>query len=117
MDQIAVLTGQIIIIALCALLISFAGLRVLHVFEKFAFIPILITMIILAGCAGAHGKLADRGDEPVPTAANVLSFVSLIVGWSLSWSPLASDFFAYHSPAIPSWKIFLSVRATLADVC
>lgn len=73
-------------------------------------------MVILAGCAGAGGKLANRGDEPAPTAANVLSFVSLIVGWTLSWAPLASDFFAYHSPAIPSWKIFLSVRRVPADL-
>jgi purine-cytosine permease-like protein len=60
--------------------------------ERVAGIPVLISFIILAGFAGRNGQLSNRPEVPPANAARVLSFITLIFGWTISWSPLAADF-------------------------
>ena len=89
-------TVGIVIIALLALLISFCGFKVLHLYERFAWIPALIAIIIATGCGGK--QLSAQVNAPAATAPLVLSFGGLVASYMLPWAALASDFSTYMDP-------------------
>ncbi|KAF2118701.1 purine-cytosine permease FCY21 [Lophiotrema nucula] len=105
-------TVGIVIIALLALLISFCGFKVLHVYERWAWIPALIAIIIATGCGAKH--LADQVDVPPATASQILGFAGLIAGFMLPWAALASDFSTYMHPKSPSFRIAVYTYTGLA---
>lgn len=105
-------TVGIVIISLLALVIAFCGFRVLHVYERWAWIPALVALVIATGC-GAKG-LKEQVDVPAATAAQVLSFGSLVAGFMLPWAALASDFSTYMHPKSPPLRIAAYTYAGLA---
>lgn len=100
----------IVIVAVVSLVLSLCGYRALHAFELYACasaaaaryppsplmnqtgIPVFIAFCILAGVANSNGGLSNQAEMPPATAGRVLSFIAVIFGWTVSWSPLASDF-------------------------
>jgi NCS1 nucleoside transporter family len=104
-------TVGIIIIALLALLISFCGFRVLHLYERYAWLPALIAIVIATGCGGKHLKL--QVEAPPATAPQVLSFGGLVASFMLPWAALASDFSTYMHPKAPSFRIAVYTYAGL----
>ena len=97
-------TVGIVIIALLGMVICFMGFRVLHWYERFAWIPALIAIIVATGCGGNH--LSNQVDVPAADAATVLSYASLVAGFLIPWAALASDFITYMEPETPKWKVF-----------
>lgn len=95
----------IVIVALCAMVISFCGFKVLHVYEMVAWAPALLTIVIATGCGGSQLHLQAATDSA--TAAGVLSFGMIVASYMIPWACLASDFTTYFNPAAPSWRIFL----------
>ena len=98
-------TVGIVIICLLALVISFCGFRVLHLYEKWACIPALIALIIAAGCGGK--SLSHQVEVAPATAPTILSFGGLVASFMLPWAALASDFSTYMHPKAPSLRIAL----------
>lgn len=105
-------TAGIVIIAVLALGICFCGFRVLHVYERWAWIPALAALVIATGC-GAKG-LANQVEAPAATAAQVLSFGGLVASFMLPWAALASDFSTYMHPKAPTFRIALYTYVGLA---
>ncbi|KAF2128993.1 hypothetical protein P153DRAFT_386188 [Dothidotthia symphoricarpi CBS 119687] len=105
-------TVGIVIISALALLISFCGFRVLHVYERWAWIPALLALLIATGC-GASGLHRQTAVEPA-TAPQILSFGALVASFMLPWAALASDFSTYMAPAAPRARIFTYTYAGLA---
>lgn len=99
-------TVGIVIIALCAMALSFFGFKVLHFYEMVAWAPALLMIVIATGCGGSKLHLQVAPTEP-PTAAAVLSFGMIVASYMIPWACLSSDFTTYFNPAAPSWKIFL----------
>ncbi|KAK4064391.1 hypothetical protein Trihar35433_7908 [Trichoderma harzianum] len=95
----------IVIIAVLSLLVSFCGFRVLHIYETYAFIPAIISVVIATGCAGSGLKKQAAPETPA-TAANVLNFGMIIASYQIPWAALASDFTTYFDPKVPSWRVF-----------
>ncbi|RFU73958.1 cytosine-purine permease [Trichoderma arundinaceum] len=95
----------IIIIAVLSLLVSFCGFRVLHIYETYAFIPAIISVVIATGCAGSGLKKQATPEEPA-TAANILNFGMIVASYQLPWAALASDFTTYFDPKVSSWRVF-----------
>jgi purine-cytosine permease-like protein len=93
-------TVGIVIIALIALLISFCGIKVLHQFERYAWIPSLIAIIIATGCGGS--KLSQQAETEPPVAATVLSYAGLVAGFLIPWGAMSSDFATYIRPDAPA---------------
>lgn len=89
----------IVIIALIALVISFCGIKALHQFERYAWIPSLIAIIIATGCGGSN--LSKQVEVEPPSAATVLSFGGLIAGFLIPWAAMSSDFATYIRPDAP----------------
>lgn len=96
-------TVGIVIIAVVALVLSFFGVKVLHQYERYAWIPVFVGVLVATGCGGS--KLHLQTVAAPAEAATVLSFGALIAGFFLPWGTLASDFVVYHDPDLPSWKI------------
>ncbi|KEY74675.1 hypothetical protein S7711_05428 [Stachybotrys chartarum IBT 7711] len=95
----------IVIIALLSLLISFAGFKVLHFYETYAFIPAVITIAIAAGCGG-H-RLVDQVVPAQPaTAPQIISFGMIVASYMIPWAAIASDLTTYFDPKVPSWRVF-----------
>ncbi|KAL7926979.1 permease for cytosine/purines, uracil, thiamine, allantoin domain-containing protein [Trichoderma austrokoningii] len=95
----------IIIIAVLSLLVSFCGFRILHIYETYAFIPAIISVVIATGCAGSGLKKQAAPAEPA-MAADVLNFGMIVASYQIPWAALASDFTTYFDPKVPSWRVF-----------
>ncbi|KAL0579277.1 hypothetical protein V5O48_002731 [Marasmius crinis-equi] len=97
----------IVIIAVISLVvcISFCGYDVLNWYERLAWFPVLVVYVVALGVGGKNLYNVPPA-EPV-TASRVLSFASVIAGFVVTYSSLASDFTSYYRPDAPSWRIFL----------
>lgn len=95
----------IVIVACVALFISFFGYRVLYHYEKWAWIPTLISLVVATGFGGKY--LANQHTPPPATAVPILSFGGLLAGFLIPWAALSSDYCAYFHPSVNSY-VFLS---------
>ena len=89
----------IVIMALIGLFISFMGYRVLHHYERWAWIPSLIALTIATGCGG--NLLKNQAATEPATARAVLSFACVVISFTVTWTTMASDFCVYMQPDIP----------------
>ncbi|OAX40581.1 hypothetical protein K503DRAFT_687249 [Rhizopogon vinicolor AM-OR11-026] len=94
----------IVIIYIIALLISFMGYRVLNWYERVAWFPVLIAFLVALGVGGKNLYNAQPA-EPA-TSATILSFASVIAGFVITYSAMASDFTMYYDPTVSQTKIF-----------
>jgi purine-cytosine permease-like protein len=85
--------------ALIALVVAFMGDKVLHFYQRFAWMPSFIALLILAGCGASRLKIQTETQPAM--AYDVLSFASKVVSYTLSWSFSASDFCVYIQPTEP----------------
>ncbi|KAK7437505.1 hypothetical protein VKT23_018577 [Stygiomarasmius scandens] len=95
----------IVIIALISVFLSFCGYTVLNWYERLAWIPVLVSFLVALGLGGQH--LSTTAPSEPATAVSVLSFASVIAGFVITYSSLASDFTSYYRPDVPSLKIAL----------
>ncbi|KAK4239680.1 permease for cytosine/purines, uracil, thiamine, allantoin-domain-containing protein [Achaetomium macrosporum] len=95
----------IVITAILTLGISFCGFRVLHSFERYAWISALISIIIAVGCGGKELHKQVVYDSP-PPASSVLSFGMIVASYMVPWACLSSDFTTYLKPDTSSYKVF-----------
>ncbi|KAL2127639.1 hypothetical protein VTI74DRAFT_10370 [Chaetomium olivicolor] len=98
-------TVGIVITAILTLGISFCGFRVLHHYERYAWIPAIISIIVAVGTGGKELHKQVTYDAP-PTAANVLSFGMIVASYMIPWACLSSDFTTYLKPDTAPVKIF-----------
>ncbi|KAF3066351.1 Purine-cytosine permease fcyB [Daldinia childiae] len=95
----------IVIMGVMALLISFCGYDVLHQYERFAWIPALVAIIITTGCGGSG--LGQQAPAEPATAGGVLSFGMIIASYMIPYACLSSDFTTYLNPKFSSVRLFL----------
>lgn len=100
----------IVIIAVVSLIVSFSGIRVLHLFERWLWAPVLVCFVVLIGVAGTgpDGLHIPSNDPPLSARA-VLGMGAIVAGYLVAWAPLGSDVTHYISPSISPYKIFLAV--------
>lgn len=96
-------TVGIVIIALLGMVVCFFGFKVLHYYERFAWIPALIVIIVATGCGG--NKLKEQVEVPNAEASTVLSFAALVAGFLIPWAALSSDFVTYMDPQTPKFVV------------
>lgn len=82
--------------------------------SRYAWIPQLLALFVLVGCAGPHfvSTTTSTGDA-VTLAANRLSFLSLCFYVPNSWAAAASDYYVYYPETTSKLKIFLLTLAGL----
>ncbi|KAF2032881.1 hypothetical protein EK21DRAFT_98700 [Setomelanomma holmii] len=99
----------IIIVAIIAWLITTFGYQIFHYYERWAWLPQLIVLCILAGVAGPQFNRASQshGDEnPSTIIGNRISFFGLTLAAAITYGGGAADYFVYYPEHASSWRIF-----------
>ena len=78
--------------------VSFCGYKALVWFERIIWFPVLVALLVALGVSGKH--LTSPPTDPASAQA-ILSFAGVIAGFTITYSPLGSDFTTYHSPDGP----------------
>ncbi|WVR07675.1 hypothetical protein IAU60_004717 [Kwoniella sp. DSM 27419] len=102
----------IVIAALIALILSFVGLRALHIVSLTTFPIMIIVFVALAGLAGGKLQLAlsDAAEAATgATASGVLGYGASLIGFTITYSALGSDFTTSLPAHTPRWKLFTCV--------
>ncbi|OCF38120.1 cytosine-purine permease [Kwoniella heveanensis CBS 569] len=102
----------IVIAALIALILSFVGLRALHIVSLTAFPLMIIVYIALAGLSGSKLHLAVSEAAAAATnvtASGVLGYGASLIGFTITYSALASDFTTSLPAHTPRLQLFLCV--------
>ncbi|KAI9830312.1 MAG: purine-cytosine permease [Phylliscum demangeonii] len=105
----------IIIIAAATFLVTVFGYKVVHLYERWSWMPSLaIFMIVLGEFAHAGGfRNVPMGSGSVE-AASVLSFAASVFGFATGWTSYAADYTVYQPAGQNRWKIFIWTFSGLA---
>ncbi|KAJ5233040.1 Purine-cytosine permease fcyB [Penicillium chermesinum] len=101
----------ILIITFCTLFITFAGYKVVHIYEKFSWIPTCIVFIIVLGTFAHSGDFINvpmNPDSFFSKAGGCLSFGSTVYGFATGWTSYAADYTVYQPADRSRRKVFLS---------
>jgi purine-cytosine permease-like protein len=97
----------IVVVAVITWGITTFGYQVFHYYERYAWLPQLIVLCILAGVAGPSFNVSSVSEgDPATLAGNRLSFFGLNLAAAITYSGGAADYFVYYPEYTPRWKIF-----------
>lgn len=87
----------IIIVAVISWVISTFGVSLVHYYERYAWVAILIVYGVLAGTAGPHFDLSAQTQGDAETqAGDRLSFFGICLAAAITYSGSAADYFVYY---------------------
>ncbi|EAW13866.1 cytosine permease [Aspergillus clavatus NRRL 1] len=99
----------ILIIAICTLLVTFAGYKVVHAYEYWSWIPTFIVFLIVLGTFAHSGDFRNLPmGVGVSELGSVLSFGSTVYGFATGWTSYAADYTVYQPADRSRRKIFFS---------
>lgn len=109
--------GCLIFVILTCVLALF-GYKIIHIYERYSAIPnFVIYLVIIARLAKSGTFTAGTMGKGKTEAGNVLSFISMVFGFTCGWAPSAADFLVYTNQSVPSWKVFVCMVAGLSLPC
>ncbi|KAF2135342.1 uncharacterized protein K452DRAFT_239548 [Aplosporella prunicola CBS 121167] len=102
----------IIVVAVVSWLVAAFGITVFHAYERWAWAPQMVALLLLYGVAGPKFDTASVSTGSGATLhGNRLSFFSLCLSAPVAWAPSAADYFVYLNEATPPWQTFASAFA------
>ncbi|KAJ0117389.1 permease [Diaporthe amygdali] len=102
---VSIAVGIVIVNLVCWVIVLF-GMRPFQQYERFAWIPQLLVLFVLIGCAGPAFDVSSASvGDAATVAANRLSFLSMCLYVPNSWSAAASDFFVYYPETTAPLKV------------
>jgi NCS1 nucleoside transporter family len=98
----------VIIIAVVSYLVSLIGLKVILIYERWAWFIYLVIFLIIFGETGRYtdNKTPASGTS-LTISGNVLSLIAVVYGSSASWSTVASDYYVLYPADVSRTKVFL----------
>jgi NCS1 nucleoside transporter family len=96
--------GSLALILVPAMCIAFSGYRVLHFYQRFAWIPVLFALFVLVGYS--HKELGNQTPTEPITARAFFNTVAFMAGYLISWGNVAGDYCVYMPPNSPKIRIF-----------
>ncbi|KAK4961403.1 Vitamin B6 transporter [Elasticomyces elasticus] len=106
--NLSVIVG-IVITALITWFVTTFGYSIFHWYERYAWLPQMIVIFILAGVAGPKFDLhanPSEGLDRLTIIGNRLSFFSLCYSAAVTYSCAGADYFVYYPESTPKWKVF-----------
>ncbi|EOD46937.1 putative purine-cytosine permease fcy22 protein [Neofusicoccum parvum UCRNP2] len=97
----------IVLTFLVGLFVSFCGYKIIHIYNRWSWIGVLVCFIITTGCGGKH--LSEQAAAEPAGAPLVLSFGCLIAGFSIAFAGVMSDYAVYFKPTAPVARMFFYV--------
>ena len=107
-NHLSVVVG-IVIVAIIAWAITTFGYHTFHYYERWAWLPQLIVLCILAGAAGPQFNIASTShgdDNPGTVPGNRISFFGLTLAAAITYGGSAADYFVYYPENASSLSIF-----------
>jgi purine-cytosine permease-like protein len=106
-NNMSVVVG-IIVVAVITWGITTFGYQIFHYYERYAWLPQLVVLCILAGVAGPGFNIHSESDgtDQATLIGNRLSFFGLNLAAAITYSGGAADYFVYYPEDTPKWKIF-----------
>jgi NCS1 nucleoside transporter family len=95
----------VLIIALLAIVVVMFGYKIVHLYERYSWMITLVCFCIIAGFGAKHFVNAPMGTGATEIS-NVLSFGTSIIGFQISWAPIAADFCVYMREDRKTWQVF-----------
>lgn len=106
--------GCLIIIG-CTILVTFFGYNVIHMYEKWSWVPNFAVFLVMIACLKKSGSFSNgEWTSGATTAGGVLSFGSSVYGFATGWTTYAADYTVYLSRSTNKYKIFFSLVFGLA---
>ncbi|KAK6457255.1 purine-cytosine permease [Scheffersomyces xylosifermentans] len=103
-----------LILVVCTILVTFFGYHVIHLYEKWSWVPNAVVFIAIIARMAMNGRFqAGEMIGGQTTAGNVLSFGGAIYGFATGWTTYASDYTVYQPRNVSAWKIFFYIFAGL----
>lgn len=105
----------ILVIAVATLIICTFGYRIVHLYEKWSWVPMFIIFLIVLGTfahSGEFNSLLPLESGPAE-AGGVLSFAASVFGFATGWTSYAADYTVYQPVGRPRRSIFLWTFAGL----
>lgn len=105
----------IIIVAVVTWVITMFGYNIVHSYERYAWIPQIVVISILAGAGGQNFDFSAPTTGDYRTRmGNRLSFFSLCLSAAITYSGIAADLFVYYPEWTPRWKMFSATMTGLS---
>ena len=112
--KISLIVG-VVIIAVVSLVISFLGLPVILVYERYAWIVYFIIFMIIFGMVGPYAdNTSPAEDTGLSLTGSVLSLIAIIYGSSASWSTMVGDYYVHYPADVSRLKVFLLTTMGIA---
>jgi len=91
------------LIILPAMFIAFAGYRALHLYQRWAWIPVIFALFVLVGYG--HQGMQKRTPVIPATTPQVFNTIALMAGYMISWGNVAGDYCVYMPPNTPKYDL------------
>ena len=79
----------VLIIGLVAIIVGLFGYKVVHKYERYSWMVMLVCFCIVAGFGAKHFVNVPMGSGATELSS-VLSFGTAIIGFQISWSPVTA---------------------------
>ncbi|KAI7659187.1 hypothetical protein KC318_g10797 [Hortaea werneckii] len=97
----------VIIIAIVSLVVSFAGLKMILIYERYAWAIYLVIFLIIFGQTGRYADNSPTDLAGVDLSGQVLSLIAVVYGSSASWCTIASDYYVSYPVNVSRVKVFV----------
>ena len=99
------LAVAVLLIGLTSLIIGLFGYHLVHIYERYSWIAMIVCFCIVAGFGAPHFVNVPMGTGATEISS-VLSFGTTIIGFQFAWAPIAADYGVYMRENTSSWKVF-----------
>lgn len=96
----------ILVIAILTTVVSIYGYKLVHRYERYAWIPMAIIFVLLMVLAGPHVTVVPGPALSLGTLAGLISFGGAIYGFATGWSSYAADYNVNQPEETPASRIF-----------
>ncbi|KAK4544249.1 hypothetical protein LTR36_004459 [Oleoguttula mirabilis] len=98
----------IIIIAVLSLIVSLIGLKLILIYENYAWAIYLVIFLIIFGETGSYSDNKTKTElKGADFSGTVLSLIAIVYGSSASWATVASDYYVLYPVDISRTKVFI----------
>ncbi|HZU14822.1 MAG TPA: cytosine permease [Chloroflexota bacterium] len=96
----------VILIAAATSAVSIYGYKYVHGYERWAWVPLAITFLILAVVAAPHMHAVPTPTWSLAFVAGWLTYGGAILGFAIGWSSYSSDYSTYMPENVPAARVF-----------
>lgn len=96
----------IVIIAVLGTVISVFGFRIIHTYERYAWILIFVLLLTHWGEAGHLFKLTRNEAHGLDYTGDCLSYFAIVFGSCTGWASMSGDYYVHYPANTSKWMVF-----------